>query len=491
MSSDDLDLGPAATYTFLPSGTLSPTETECDDAEDAEDTPRGYPREPPRDPRGQRAPWAGRDDVRYGDDQEVSTSLAMAKAIDILGGMETAGACHVETKSVYGAVIALPQIARSARWPKTMLWLCLRCFLFAFTNYVIQTMFVYYIYDSQTNMNPFGGQMHLCDFASHVAKCPNAPDCVGPGGEEIPNPGVLYPYDIWNTRKFTRDALKAMFPERAEEIMSKFDPGEYGVESYYCRLICLFIFMLSIADEFQNIRDLGSLLYNLPSEALPWVQYKPPTWASKTHIKTIKGFSELEFVEFRVNGMPRSWKFFNILFLLLPKIFIWRMLTKAGVQFLMETAAMVDQIVNTTALSFVFTTDELILDRLTTKATHYMMDNLKEYEFFSQDPYEEESDRQALERYRQKEFTWCFFQRDSWLMPRRLVWSFVLTVLFLVEYYYHNCRKTSDGSLVSVDMFYPITPHLDIWCFIMKTFAYSCDVQEGAFWSMPKVPGEL
>jgi len=427
--------------------------------------------------------------------QDISACLGCAKAINILGEMEQIGACAVERTSVYGVALAVPQIARSARWPKTMICLAFRAYLFVVLNYIIQTMFVYYIYDSQTNMNPYGGQMHLCDFASHVAKCPDKPDCHGPGGQEIPNPGSLYPYDIWNTRKFMRDGMMILFPDRKDDIASNLDPGEYGVESYYCRLLCIFVFMVAIADEFQNIRDLVKLLYNLPTQDLSWVSYDPPTWSSKQHVKDVHGMKELSFVRFTVNGMPLRWKVFNMVFLLVPKIFIWRMLTMAGVHFLMETAAMVDQIVNTTALSFVFTTDELILERLTTKATKHIMTNLEDYELFDHDHYESESDQEALERYARQEMNWFkFSHRDWWLLPRRLFWSFVLMVLFLAEYYWHNCRRMDDGSVVSTDQYYPPGAHLDIWCFVGKFFSYAHsyggDDQE-AFWTMPDGPGGI
>lgn len=331
--------------------------------------------------------------------------------------------------------------------------------------------------------------MHLCDFAAHVAECPNGPNCLGPGGEPFQTAGSLYPYDIFNTRKFAVGALQAIFPERREETGNTMDPGEYGIESYYCRLICIFIFMLSIADEFQNILGLMKLLYQLPTENGKWVKYEYPTWASKNHVKHVRGISELEFVSFAVNGMPLRWKIFNVLFLLLPKLFIWRMLTKAGIQFLMETAAIVDQIVNTTALTFVFTCDELIMDRLSTYATKHIMSNLEDYELFDSDPYEDESDRAALERYRRKEVGFSLGSGEWWLLPRRLIWSFVLMALFLAEYYIHNCNRTGDGSLVSVDMFYPTAAHLDPWCFLAKTLAYSCETEGEAFWSMPHARG--
>jgi len=433
---------------------------------------------------GERHTFLGSADLS---EEDVSACLGMAKAIEILGVRETFGACAVEQTSVYGAALAIPQIARSSHWPKTMCCLTLRCFLFVVINFVVQTMFVYYIYDSQTNMNPFGNQMHLCDFAAHVSACPGKPDCHGPGGKDITSPGDLYPYDIWNTRKFMRDSMITLFPDLEDDINEKIDPGEYGVEGYYCRLLCIFVFMVAIADEFQNIRDLIKLLYYLPTENAPWVQYDPPSWASKQYIKDVHAVGELEFVIFKVNGMPLRWKIWNVCFLLLPKIFIWRMLSMAGVHFIMETAAMVDQIVNTTALSFVFTLDELILERLTTKATKHMMSNLQDYDLCDTSMYEEETDQQVLDRYNASEMTCRFGLGDWWLLPRRLFWSVILMAIFTYEYYYHNCVRMEDGSMVSVDMHLPANAHLDFHCFMTKFFAHCSHEVHNAFWAMPSM----
>lgn len=410
---------------------------------------------------------------------DLKIRLGMAKTIDVLGGMEKAGACKIEQGSVYGAAIAVPQIARSAGYPTSMLALAFRAYLFVLLNYFAQTLFVYYIYDSQTNMNPFGGQMHLCDFAAHISNCPDAPGCDGPGGEQIADPGALYPFDIWITRKLFRDSMLILFPDRKSDILNNVDPGEYGLESYYCRWLCIFIFVLQIADEFQNIRDLVHTLWKLPSEGEPWIEYNPPA-------KDAHGHDELDYVTFRVAGIPRGWKVWNILFVLMPRIFIWRMLTMAGVHFLMETAAMVDQIVNTTALSFVLTTDELILERLATKATRHIMEGVKARELFDDSHLVGASDQETLDRYYLQELSFCHSGYTFPLFPKRLFWTILLMALFVIEYYVHNCVYTEDGALVSKDVFLPVSAHMDLWCFFNKFFSISTEKHvEEPFWSMP------
>ena len=39
---------------------------------------------------------------------------------------------------------------------------------------------------------------------------------------------------------------------RQEEIEEKVEPGEYGVENYLCRVICLFIFTLSVVEDLRS-----------------------------------------------------------------------------------------------------------------------------------------------------------------------------------------------------------------------------------------------
>merc|ERR1719247_1352556 len=63
-------------------------------------------------------------------EEDFKARVAAGKCLSILMKMEVAGHCTVEKQSVYGAVIALPQIARSVGWSRTMTGLSLRAFLF-------------------------------------------------------------------------------------------------------------------------------------------------------------------------------------------------------------------------------------------------------------------------------------------------------------------------------------------------------------------------
>merc|ERR1711869_161229 len=130
----------------------------------------------------------------------------------------------------------MPQISRSACWPWTMVVLTMRTFFFLFVNYVVQVLAVYYIYDAQSNMAPFASQMHLCDFGAHMQNCPGDKNCLGPGGTDYKTPGRLYSYDAWSTRTYVRDSLAALLHNRTDDVHTLVDPGEYGLESYTCRM---------------------------------------------------------------------------------------------------------------------------------------------------------------------------------------------------------------------------------------------------------------
>lgn len=298
----------------------------------------------------------------------------------------------------------------------------------------------------------------------------------------MPDPGALYAFDIFMTRAFVRDGLTALFPDQKDKIGEVMAPGEYGVESYYCRLLCIFVFVLGIADEFQNIINLFKFLWHIPTEEGFWVQYdsSKPSEDDDPH-----GTKELEKVQFKVAGMPVRSKFMVLLFIVIPRIFIWRMLTLAGVHFLMETAAMVDQIVNTTALSFVLATDELILERLATHATIHILESVEGFNLYDYSVDKHLSDQECLQVFEEREMRVCPKSRFS-LIPSRLILTLVLMFLFIIEYYWHNCVAMDDGSVVSIPVALPPKAHMALASFFKRFLSWKGEHHElEPFWSMP------
>merc|ERR1711908_182186 len=143
-----------------------------------------------------------------------------------------------------------------------------------------------------------------------MSSCPGHNWCRGPHGTDI-TPPRLYDYGSWKTRSFTRDAILALFPDKAKEIYEKVDPGEYGIESYSCRWLCCFIFMMSVMSElFLNIRML-KLFWKVPNQAEPWVE-----------LKNDDG-EELGWVysaEIKVAGMSPPWKIVLLAVVFFPKM---------------------------------------------------------------------------------------------------------------------------------------------------------------------------
>ena len=62
---------------------------------------------------------------------------------------------------------------------------------------------------------------------------------------------------------FVKDSLLTLFPERSAEIADKVDPGEYGLESWISRWICLLIFVMAIVGDLINTYNLMMTLLSV------------------------------------------------------------------------------------------------------------------------------------------------------------------------------------------------------------------------------------
>ncbi|CAK9024303.1 unnamed protein product, partial [Durusdinium trenchii] len=593
--------------------------------------------------------------------------VAASKAISVLKKMEHDGFCSIEADSVYGAAVAMPQIARSCGWPGSLISVVIRVYFFTMLNFLMQGFLLSMIGEEQLMMYPFAGQMHLCDFGASIKECPDAPNCKGPMGTTYSMPR-LYSFPIWSTRVFVKDSLKAIFPDLAEEIDAKVDPGEYGLESYHCRLArmprpggpnwlryreaskarplavafvtcygkgsasdlvaqmvverkarpslqrnmafalfsgaylgigqhfvyniaftrlfgagmdlrvgmqkvtadlvfhvpfmylplyymfedtalgvgnpfsglqrwwnelpgtmaayakifpmfhlfnftvtppelrisliacvsllaafgfrnvrkeperlklfeetpkedhlfefmtslefgcteaCVFLFMLAVAEDLKESIGLARTLWRLPSRSDPWISYSWPTWASKEEVKKIKEINELDCVKFHVAGIPTAWKVFYYFFVVLPKFGLWLAVAKSGVHYLMETAGIVDMIVNAMALTFVLEVDEMVFHRFTTSLTKHIMNNIQDLPNFDTNMEDSETDQQALERFKAEEFGTKGWGKLLMCIPWRLIFVLVLQALFVCDYYHENCQHLEDGSWVSKELRLP------------------------------------
>merc|ERR1712139_628536 len=96
--------------------------------------------------------------------------------------------------------------------------------------------------------------------------------------------------------------------------------------------------------------------------------------------KRPEGWSELEQLRFVLAGMPRGWKIANLIILWFPKIYLWLLTVDIGVIFLMETAKIEDMIINSVALAFILSIDELIFESLMPTMAKHMMERVDDYQ---------------------------------------------------------------------------------------------------------------
>jgi len=405
--------------------------------------------------------------------------LAASKAIRILSRVEKNGELMLERDSVYGSVVAMPQIARSAGWNSTFTAFAARSGLLYMFNLFVQCSMTYMVYLSCTNLAAYSGKMHLCNFGLRHMECPHGQNCYGPGGT-VYTPERMYSFETWNIRNYVKNSLKDVFPDKKGLIDDRVDPGDYGIDSGVCRIICGFCFMTVVTGELSKTIELVRLILYIPSRAECWLHYNRPDWETKDQVKKIQNLTELDLVVFRIRGMPCHWKVFNLVFVALPKLVIWKAVTYVGLYFLMETAGILDLIINTTALSFLLNIDELILTNFSSSAMRYMLGRLEGVKLYDTESYEKETDDEALERFR-TENPWDM--EHVWMIvPKQLILTIVTYAVFMLQYYYTNCNTMSDGSMVSKAVREP-DGYYRWWCI----FADCTNRHAAISWVMPNV----
>lgn len=386
-----------------------------------------------------------------------NAKVAAGKAIAILGRFEKDSYCGLETRSMYGVAVAMPQIARSTNWSGTLTAMALRSYFFLFCNICLQAFLLSMVGMEQLVMYPFAGRMHLCDFGADVAACTvDAANegCRGPVGSTVTYPR-LYSFNTWQTRVFVKDTLKTLFPERIQEIEANVDPGEYGIENNWCRMVCVTLFMISVVDDIMGTWRLAFTLYAVPTRGEPWISYEVPQGMGREDAKKKLDMCELDFVKFRVAGMPLGWKVVNVLFVLIPKLMIWLALVLSGVHYLMETADIVDVVVNAMALNFILQVDEMMFSRVSTLITQHIMSHLEDLPLFDTADLEAEPSSDTLERLQREELGPARLQKLIYTAPKVLMLTILMQILFVAFYYVKNCSMTSGDGWVSQPLYLP------------------------------------
>lgn len=240
-----------------------------------------------------------------------------------------------------------------------------------------------------------------------------------------------------------------------------------------------------VNDLFETI-SFANLLYSVPSSAETWIYYEVPQWADKATIKERLDKTELDFVKFRTVGMPLSWKIANALLILVPKCALWVALVLAGFHYLMETAGIVDVIVNAMALAFVLEVDELVFERLGDTTTKHIMENLEDFPLFNTEEDEDAEEDTILADFRRKELGRGRLRGWMNIVPVRLLVVVALHTASVQFYYYRNCITRPDGSLVSKEMHLPKDDCNSLSGLGDLMFGADLAEVEKPFWNMPE-----
>jgi hypothetical protein len=391
-------------------------------------------------------------------------------------GLEANRTTALETQSVWGAAIVIPQVARSVGFNLTAMVLTFRTYFNLCCCVAVQMLLLTYIGQSTQVYAPLGGQMHLCDFGANLDACPDAPHCVGPGGTKYASTR-LYGYTQWVVQKFVRDAFLHMHPDRRDEIEQKIDPGEYGLESYRCRVLCIVLFVSSVVPEILACVSMAHGLYNLQrcesNEARgSWVVNSATTTDDLKRSNTMSGLAspQSDLFIYRMGGMPLRWKIFNFCFLLCPKVMILHFVLREGSVLLMETAGIMEMILGAMSLTYLLSMDDMFFEYFSTQPAQVIMKRLR--------PVVDHADEARIRR-----------NIPAWnILLSFFPLRFCTVVLFAMGYillYYSTKCVWRDGRFVSKDMHLPERSTYHISDFMFDSILHTLHRSDKAFWTWP------
>lgn len=392
-----------------------------------------------------------------------------------LQDLEFLGAYQLEKDSVYGSVIAMPQIGRSLGWPWTFRALVFRAWLLLAVNYVLQGGAIMFIAQESQVMDVFSGKVHLCDFAYDLEDCPDGNHCTGPGGTKYTGSGRMS-FDVWSIRSYMRDMVKASVKgTRHEHLVNKanqiFYPGEFGMENYYCRLVACCIFMIAEVREFFKTCELIGVLWKTPNFGESWVtkvsEEECPNWQE----------DPISRLRFTTAGMPIWWKVIYFFTIVVPKSLLLYNVCWMGLRFLMESAGIVEQVLGAMTMDFILDIDEMLFDALGSEATKRIMGDL---EGFANPEYNAGDHDDHVENARNGNFSAIRWGAAKLCIPRRLLYTMAALLIFEARYYMLNCDHV-DGMWVSKPMYLPKSVYYTFVHFVTGKIAF-----EGTpFWTMP------
>merc|ERR1719272_2480024 len=110
---------------------------------------------------------------------------------------------------------------------------------------------------------------------------------------------------------------------------------------------------------------------------------------------------------------------------------------------------------NTVALSFILSIDELICASAFTGTAKYMLDSLEPLPLF--EPASVDGDMDTWERHQEnRQWNICTPKIYFVTFPKRLFGILAVTIFFQYKYYVEHCQQRGDGSWISLDLHVPL-----------------------------------
>jgi hypothetical protein len=174
------------------------------------------------------------------------------------------------------------------------------------------------------------------------------------------------------------------------DIADAIGPVEYGMESASCRFICMFLFCIAVSASLDDILTMARFLCKAPatlaSESLDqqpkdlWIDFNDPDDGEVKKFWHVVGKTELDYSVFRMSGMPWSWKFIWCWPLVAFRLSVLFGLGFLGSMLLLDTAGIIELILNSLALTFILDIDKIIFAAFSNDMCRDLMGRLEPYQ---------------------------------------------------------------------------------------------------------------
>merc|ERR1712039_1096437 len=151
----------------------------------------------------------------------------------------------------------------------------------------------------------------------------------------------------------------------------------------------------------------------------------------------------------------------------------------AGTTFLMESSGIDDVIVNSVALGFLLTLDDLVTTSIQSASVKHFLENCDGFELYDVSEGVGMQEDDLVDRYAQEGSGIRLLPR---LIPQKLVLVLFMTCLFVLKYYTAHC-DVEEGRWISKSMFLPVTVE---WNLIKAVFPFYEVNEDEPYWTMPK-----